>query len=327
MQSYPRKFVAPKAGRIDQIIKLLKSDDLCWLGKKPIRFLFDNKLVVDESGCPLNKGFRVKQGFRFSMLLPAETLELRPAEADLLEPVFVADDNSWAVFDKPMGMPSYSHLIWQNSSLVNHVYAWLLNRHPQLAGEFLKLGRPPVADFGLLQRLDNDTSGAVIVAFTGEAFRNLEHLRDRHLIIKEYLAVVLGRCEEHFHDRTFYLHKKNKRMMEVLDQPGTDSITVKVSVAVEKAGDQTSTVRVRTAYGARHIVRVVLQHLGYPLLGDRLYQGNAADAKFIRQPEGHTLHADRLQVHADSVERKKYEARVEVPPTESFEKRTKQNML
>jgi len=133
----------------------------------------------------------------------------------------------------------------------------------------------------LVHRLDKATSGALILAKTKAAQEALEDLFRDRMVEKVYTALVEGNVEKSQHKKEgtikSYLIKKgsfdgqtiygsNKAFSQ--DQEGKEAIT-HWKVLSEKEGK--SLIECRPKTGRTHQIRVHMQELGHPILGDIIY--------------------------------------------------------
>lgn len=148
-----------------------------------------------------------------------------------------------------------------------------------------------------VHRLDRDTSGLVLVAKTAYAHQHLDRqLRERELE-REYLALVDGvvEGEEGVVDAPIGRHPRRPNLRAV--RPDGDPAVTRWRV-VERHPAATL-VRATLETGRTHQIRVHMQHLGHPLLGDRQYGGRGLS--LLGRP---ALHAARLSfVHPSTGER------------------------
>ena len=129
----------------------------------------------------------------------------------------------------------------------------------------------------MINRLDRETSGIVIIAKTAEANSALRKLWESRSVRKEYLAIVHGEL----------------RGVHVIDAPiGPDeqsAVSIKDCVRPDGAASRTkvfgiktfvrdgqifSLVRVVLLTGRKHQIRIHLGHIGHPIVGDKLYGGD-----------------------------------------------------
>ncbi len=138
----------------------------------------------------------------------------------------------------------------------------------------------------LINRLDRETSGITLVAKTAEAARELGIAMQNRLLQKEYLAIVFG-CPSW---EVAHCAEPIRRMEEVAEthvhvrqccHPGGKSCATELRVlrrfAARGGFPPMSLVECRPHTGRMHQIRVHLAHLGFPLVGDKIY---GADERF-----------------------------------------------
>lgn len=112
----------------------------------------------------------------------------------------------------------------------------------------------------LVHRLDRETAGLMIIAYSGEAAGKLSDLFQKNQIHKQYEAIVLGE-----------IPKGSKRSVD-------ESLDGKVAVThfeVLEAADGKSRLRIQLETGRLHQIRRHLEFIGHPILGDPKYgRGN-----------------------------------------------------
>lgn len=213
------------------------------------------------------------------------------------------EHDDWIVVDKP-------------APLIVHP----ANRKPEptllggieylLAYEIQNGARPAIVN-----RLDRDTSGVVLVAKHAAAARELGMIFERREAKKEYLAIVAGwpemdewECAEPIM-RAGDIGKSSIWVRQIVHSAGRDSHTrFGVEQRFERNGSRFSLVRCHPETGRMHQIRVHLAHTGHPILGDKLYSGDGSEylewmatgwtpeLKRVLQLPRHALHAATLSV-------------------------------
>ncbi len=123
-----------------------------------------------------------------------------------------------------------------------------------------------------VHRLDMDTSGLLVMARTVEAHRALGRLFELRRVDKAYIAVVAGRVAtaEFSIDLPLIVDWPNRPRQMVDFVRGKPALT-HVSVLAYDAASDTTRVRLRPETGRSHQLRLHLQAIGHPILGDDLY--------------------------------------------------------
>ena len=199
----------------------------------------------------------------------------------------VFEDEHMLVVDKAPGMvvhPAPGHF---TGTLVNA----LLHRCPDLSG----IGG--VARPGIVHRLDQDTSGLLVVAKTQAAMDGLTRAFASHKsLTKTYLAVCHGRprLDAGRIENLIGRHPVDRKRMAIVEKNGKLAITNWKVLGPGRAG--TSLVACVIETGRTHQIRVHMASLGCPVIGDRVYGKGALDRKLEPVPERQMLHAWRLKL-------------------------------
>ncbi|MFN9140502.1 MAG: RluA family pseudouridine synthase [Betaproteobacteria bacterium] len=228
-------------------------------------------------------------------VLRVQPTPLPEDSADLPEPMaldIVHEDESILVLDKPAGLvvhPAAGH--W-SGTLLNG----LLGHDPRLRG---------LPRAGIVHRLDADTSGLMVVARTLEAQTDLVRQLQARTVVREYWALVCGLVPASGTiDRRIARDPRNPLRFRTSNAPAAKQAVThfRLVQSAEAGGRSFSWVACRLETGRTHQIRLHLESIGHPLLGDPLYHrgrpgmpaaGAApAWARFGRQ----ALHACRLQL-------------------------------
>jgi 23S rRNA pseudouridine1911/1915/1917 synthase len=124
---------------------------------------------------------------------------------------------------------------------------------------------------GIVHRLDEGTSGLLVVAKSDEAHRRLAtQLKERRLR-RTYEALAWGRVEpSRFEiEAPIARHPRDRKRMAVV-ATGKEALS---RVRVLRATDLATHVEVELATGRTHQIRVHLSHRGHPIVGDARYGG------------------------------------------------------
>ena len=144
---------------------------------------------------------------------------------------------------------------------------------------------------GIVHRLDRDTSGLLVVARSDEVHAALQRALQRREIEREYLALVQGRPPA----RTGTIEApigRDARVRTRMAVGGAHAREARTRFELDKALATTSLLRLRLETGRTHQIRVHLQAIGHPVVGDPEYGGRGAPETFGLKRQ--FLHATRL---------------------------------
>lgn len=248
----------------------------------------------------------IKGGFVKVNSVVAEKAGMKVAETDVIEmeippPVpatpepedipldVVYEDSDMLVVNKASGMvvhPAPGHF---TGTLVNA----LLYHCPDLSG----IGG--VARPGIVHRLDQDTSGLIVVAKSQKAMENLVKAFASHKHIeKTYIAVCHGRprLDSGRIENLIGRHPVDRKRMAIVQRNGKSAITnwKVLSTPSESREKGYSLIECRIETGRTHQIRVHMASLGTPVIGDKQYGKQALDKRLPVVPARQMLHAWRL---------------------------------
>jgi 23S rRNA pseudouridine1911/1915/1917 synthase len=192
----------------------------------------------------------------------------------------VYEDEAIIVLNKPAGLVVHPAPGNWSGTLLNG----LLHHHPALAN---------VPRAGIVHRLDKETSGLMVIAKTLEAHADLVRQLQARTVKREYLALVWGRpVISGTVDKPMARHPRERVKMAVSNQDNAKpAITHFQRLATGVLESRpVSLVLCQLETGRTHQIRVHMQALGFPLVGDGLYGKSHLASVFHRQ----ALQARRL---------------------------------
>ncbi len=173
--------------------------------------------------------------------------------------------------------------------------------------------RPRKPYVGVVHRLDRDTSGALAFALDAATRTALRALFRAHHVERRYEALVLGQpaADAGVIDAPLADEYVGRRRVARGGEPAHEALT-RYKVLERLTGAARLELELET--GRQHQIRVHLEHLGHPVLGDAVYGAGSAHRLHLRVPR-QMLHA-RLLGFAHPTQNSAL--RVEAPPPSDF---------
>jgi 23S rRNA pseudouridine1911/1915/1917 synthase len=233
---------------------------------------------VSLNGKPIKKNYRTNIGDEIHVELPdVQDVELIAQNIPL---DIVYEDEDLIVINKPRGMVVHPAPGHPDGTMVNALLYHCGDSLSGIGGE-----RRP----GIVHRIDKDTSGLIIAAKNDFAHNALSAQLSDHSLHRVYEAVVRGSFKENSGtvNKPIGRHPIDRKRMAVTEKNSKHAITHWELIASYKGY---SHIRCILETGRTHQIRVHMQSLGHPLLGDGVY-GSPSPEKGL---EGQCLHAREL---------------------------------
>jgi 23S rRNA pseudouridine1911/1915/1917 synthase len=252
------------------------------LSRSSIQKLADqNKLLVEKQ--PEKAGYKLKNGQKVSLNYNLQLLDQIP---DIELPILYEDEDC-LVIDKPVGVLTHSKGVFNPEPTVATFIAPKLK---SLEGERA----------GIVHRLDRATSGVIICAKHEAALKWLQKQFAQRRTKKHYIAVVEGHLDPS--EAMIDIPIERNPIKPKAFRAGAAGKPAITEYKVVSTNRHYSLIDLFPKTGRTHQLRVHLQHLGYPIVGDTLYGGKDADRLY--------LHAKSLEITLPNKERKIFEASV-----------------
>jgi len=216
-------------------------------------------VMVDDD--PAKAGDKIKPGHD----IEADISNLQKQAESITMPIIYEDENV-VVVDKPAGIISHARgKYWDEPS----VASFIRDKVADLSGERA----------GIVHRLDRATSGVMVCAKNPETLKFLQKQFSDRRVSKSYIAIVQGQPEQESAKIDIPLERNpNKPQTFRASANGKYAITEYKTLATN---NKLSMLLLQPQTGRTHQLRVHLQHIGYPIIGDVLYQGPVAARLYL----------------------------------------------
>ena len=228
------------------------------------------------NGCPCYMNVPLQAGDLLTVHIWEEisSEKIPPVELPLN---ILYEDEDLMVLNKAAGMPIHPSLNNYENSLANGL-AWY----------FASQGKPFI--FRCVNRLDRDTSGLTIIAKHMVSAGILSGMASRHQLHREYLAIVQGNVKPAEGTVDAPIGRRAGSIMErTIDwNHGEHAVT---HYRVLQSSQTHSLISLKLDTGRTHQIRVHMTYLGFPLIGDYLYN---PDFSLINRQALHSCHLSFL---------------------------------
>lgn len=234
---------------------------------------------VQIDGQPV-KGKTLALGDETVLVYPQAAPEEQAFKPEAMPLPVVHEDDAILVIDKPAGLVVHPAAGNWSGTLLNG----LLHHAPELAG---------VPRAGIVHRLDKDTSGLMVVAKTLQAQTDLVRQLQARSVKREYLALVWGTPQISGKvEAAIGRHPRDRIKMAVSSHAAAKPALTRYQRLATGTldGRPVSLLCCQLETGRTHQIRVHMQSIGFPLVGDPLYGKPHLAMVFHRQ----ALHAWRL---------------------------------
>ena len=219
------------------------------------------------NGKPVKCNYKIKPGdeiLLMSLTNPEQT-EVKPEDIPL---TILYEDDAVMVLNKPADMVVHPGVGNYTGTLLNGIAYHMLQQNPQLDEESLPR-------YGLVHRIDKNTTGLLVVAKTAEAAASLAKQFFNHTVSRKYVALVWGNIEKD--EGTIVAHVgRHQRFRKMFDaypegEHGKHAIT---HYKVLERFNYVTLVECVLETGRTHQIRVHMKHIGHTLFNDWEYGGD-----------------------------------------------------
>ena len=233
-----------------------------------------NKLQQAISlGMVLVNGKEIKSNYKIK---PLDSIivysDMSPEQTDVvpekMELNIVYEDADLMMINKPAGMVVHPGSGNYTGTLLNGVSYYLLQQNPNLSEDTLPR-------FGLVHRIDKNTSGLLVLAKTDKAMRQLAKQFFDHTTSRKYVALVWGDVVNDTGTIVAHVgrHLRLRKLFEAYPEGDHGKEAITHYRVLERFGYVTL-VECILETGRTHQIRVHMKHLGHPLFNDDFYGGD-----------------------------------------------------
>lgn len=255
------------------------------------RLIQDQYILVND--CIIRNNYKIALNDKITVQIP-EIVEPDILPEDISLNILYEDDDI-IVVNKPKQMVVHPARGHYTGTLVN---ALMYHCKDNLSG-INGVMRP-----GIVHRIDNDTTGALVVCKNDFAHNHIAEQLKVHSITRKYVAIVHNVIKEDFGTVNAKIgrHPNNRLKMEANVNNGKEAIT---HFRVLERFRNFTYIECMLETGRTHQIRVHMSSIGYPLLGDSVYGPSHCPYKLV----GQTLHARILGfIHPRTEEYMEFEA-------------------
>ncbi len=231
------------------------------------------------NGKTVKSGYKIKCNDIIEITIPEEQITLKPEPIPL---EILYKDQHVAVINKPPGLVMYPSAGHQSGTLMNAL-AYHIEKLASVGGPL----RP-----GVVQRLDKDTSGVVVVALSEKAYYVLVDAFKKREIKRTYYSIVFGHMKEKEGEIELPIGRSKTHRKKMSTRVKRGRFAKTYWKVIEEYRNATL-IEVRLATGRTHQIRVHFSSIGHPVLGDSLY-GRKTSLKI----KDRTIKIPRQMLHA-----------------------------
>lgn len=214
-----------------------------------------------------------------------------------MEVKIIHEDEDLLVLEKPAGITVFPEKKANEKTLID----FLLEKYPLLK----KVGQPP--RYGIVHRLDKDTSGILLVAKNEKALKFFQKQFKERKVIKKYLALLHGKLKENFGKIETLIGRspKNRQKQKVylpFEPKAKGKRKAITEYRVLERFQNYTLCEVIPKTGRKHQIRVHFSYLGHPIVGDKIYGFKDQKSDLKR----HFLHAFYLKIKMPNGKEKEF---------------------
>ena len=197
----------------------------------------------------------------------------------------------WIGIEKPCGISVHND---PGNDVLSIVTSMIHNNHVDLEGVIIE-GNNQVQP---VHRLDKDTSGVLLLAFTPDTLKKLSNCFYQGLVHKKYLALVHGNFDESEQALKTWNYALSKDAGGRNDPAGKGKqVKAKTCFTILRQSPHYALLQITLLTGRKHQIRRHAKLSGHPVTADRRY-GSKKSISFLKE----NCEYNRLGLHAQSLE-------------------------
>ncbi|HYK46021.1 MAG TPA: RluA family pseudouridine synthase [Parafilimonas sp.] len=222
---------------------------------------------VTVNGKQVKSNYKIKPGDEILLmsLVNPEYTEVRPENIALN---VVYEDEDVMVLNKPPNLVVHPGVGNYTGTLLNGIAYHLLQQNPTLTEDDLPR-------YGLVHRIDKNTTGLIVCAKTVESAAHLAKQFFNHTVSRKYIALVWGNMEnnEGVIEAHVGRHQRHRKMFNAYPEGETGKHAITHYTVIERF-HYVTLVACQLETGRTHQIRVHMKHIGHTLFNDAEYGGD-----------------------------------------------------
>jgi len=219
------------------------------------------------NGKEIKSNYKIKPGDEIILLrfIHPEYTELKAENIPLN---IVYEDDDVMVINKEPNMVVHPGVGNYTGTLLNGIAYHLLQQNPNLTEEDLPR-------YGLVHRIDKNTTGLIAVAKTAEAAAHLAKQFFNHTVQRKYIALAWGNIEKDEGTIEAHVgrHQRHRKMFEAYPEGEVGKHAITHYKVIERF-NYVTLVECKLETGRTHQIRVHMKHIGHTLFNDAEYGGD-----------------------------------------------------
>ena len=231
----------------------------------------------------------VRKNDQISIELELDSIKTNLKSQPDIEIQIIEENDDFIIINKPAGISVHPGDHEHEDTVVN----WALAHFPQIKN----VGENPLRP-GIVHRLDKETSGILIIVKNQKSFKHFKQLFSERKIKKTYFALCWGSFQKNKGQISTFIGKSNSNPLKQATSANAEKLInpkkALTSFEVVEQRKEMSLIRVSPKTGRKHQIRIHLQSIGHPIVGDKIYNTK----NFQQDNKKH----HRLMLHAQKIE-------------------------